>query len=560
MKPDEMRSPDPTPSGPRRAGAAPWPPIALALALAGCVPGGQADDRPEPADGALPDGALPDPGLAVWDALDDCAMTGRFRPAPLAFDADDCARRLIPRADVLLVERGPGGPRLRVGALDLALAEGAAECTFTARGCAVDGDLGSSTTVDGILRATEAGVAFDFTPEQITDFDLRTCGPTHLEATPQPTDACGFNGRFTVQEAPALVAGQCDLGWSPATIDVVFEDGAGTVKWGQKLYDEVAFDPEACRFEISGGNVIYNGAVRTTRIVASATAVGLSITIDDALDGADMLGNTCVDARFEAEAPRAEPPMTTPFADRCDPLPRVCGDGVCAADAGESCARCQSDCGCEDGIQCAPLVDETWECIEPCTTDADCPAGEQCEPQPGSSSICLRSTGEAGVSDGCERTRDCAAGLQCISGQCRAACEGPGDRACPWCESVRGQFWCVPPCDTAEGRCPEALYCATDAGWICSDDRPAGAGICDPLPRSPRCRATPETAPEFGAPCDERACRSGLVCIGAGCDGQTCAETLCSAECNGDADCADPLPVCDRARVFGFGFCVAERP
>lgn len=542
-----MRMTDRRPIGRRGRGGHRLALTALAaLGVIGCDPSARDErDSTPPRDGSVPD-ALPPP--TVWTSLSACGLTGRFHPDEVGAPFLSCGWDLLGgEPEVLVIEEVDGVARLRVGQIDVPLAEAEGECAFAATGCTADAERGDSTTIDGTLSATADGLTLDFTPRRIRSFRPADCEPIHLVAEAVPRDACGFNGRFRLDGDPALVAGQCDLEWSDVPIEVSFADGGGTITWGETRYGDVEFDAETCTFEVDGGLVFLNDAQRTTRILGAMTPEGLRVTIEDALDGADRLGRTCVEARFEGEATRRQPPEVEPLDDVCDPLPRICGDGICADDGGETCGNCVEDCGCPEGIGCGQFADGSTECREPCEVDDDCPGAERCE-----SRICRRMTAPVGASGVCADNLDCIRGTYCENRQCRAPCEGPRDPACPWCESRAAGYLCMPPCDTRQGACPDDHYCGAQVDWRCTDDRPAGRNRCIPTPYAPYCHPLPETLPTFGEPCDERSCVAGLLCLGVRCTGSSCEAATCTRACTDPAECAEPLPVCSPMFLVGF--------
>ena len=89
------------------------------------------------------------------------------------------------------------------------------------------------------------------------------------------------------------------------------------------------------------------------------------------------------------------------------PKPAVCGDGICAAEAGESCSSCESDCG-----PCPPSS---------CNNDGTCNAGEDCINCPGDC---------PGVTGGKPSLRYCCGSDACDATRCGPDCGSVPQSVC----------------------------------------------------------------------------------------------------------------------------------
>ena len=129
----------------------------------------------------------------------------------------------------------------------------------------------------------------------------------------------------------------------------------------------------------------------------------------------------------------------------------VCGDGACEGDVGETCANCDVDCGCGDGI---------------------CVGGACCMPDCGGA--------ECG-GDGCGGTCGaCDGPLACVGGVCLLEGGTCGDGTCDP-EAVETCKTCADDCGCDGGVCaPEQVCCYPSCdGLLCGDDGCGGScGDC----------------------------------------------------------------------------------
>jgi hypothetical protein len=186
----------------------------------------------------------------------------------------------------------------------------------------------------------------------------------------------------------------------------------------------------------------------------------------------------------------------------CDPgpTPGVCGNGVCEADAGETCASCPADCGscggeCGNGI-CEPGRGETCSsCSQDCGV---------CGPHCGNG-VC-----EPGLGETCSN--------------CTADC-GP----CPTCNPPQA---CKPTCGNGVCESGEtALTCPDDCGSICGDNK------CDAHENCDTCAF--DCCPFGGL--DDSPCTKNTECYGAG--GFKCDQDIliCCFD-TGDPRTCNPFP------------------
>ena len=239
---------------------------------------------------------------------------------------------------------------------------------------------------------------------------------------------------------------------------------------------------------------------------------------------------------------------------QCAPPPAECGDDVCAAGDGETCANCPADCGaCCGDAACDPAVGEN---CATCLVDCGCPAGEQCNVE---TRACVeqcvpacggRECGDDGCGGECGR---CGAGLQCNgAGRCGEICE-------PQCDGRS----CGPDgCGGACGECGDGELCSpagncldAGAGCDCEGDEICLDGFC----RAPETLCTaqnPLGLCPLGQTCLDGLCADrGASCsvqnpVGACPLGQLCRDGACaelddSALCNDDEQCTadrfDPI-------------------
>lgn len=216
------------------------------------------------------------------------------------------------------------------------------------------------------------------------------------------------------------------------------------------------------------------------------------------------------------------------LAEQCDP---AVGDGLCFKAAqlavpGIRPRACfvQDPGACDGLLSCIPRTNSLLhqgQCFgqaTPCDPVAQtgCKAGETCTPlgggaMAGFASVCVPSRGSANQGEACVQ-QECATGLVCRQGRCRALC-APGGAAC------------------AEGSCGDASR---------SYYRGAGTlGIC-------------------GAPCGDGVCdASSEDCLSCAADCGPCASTCGDGRCTGSEDCSNCAEDCGEC-VCGDGRCTAE--
>jgi hypothetical protein len=159
----------------------------------------------------------------------------------------------------------------------------------------------------------------------------------------------------------------------------------------------------------------------------------------------------------------------------------------------------------------------------------DCPEGEKCVPYASTgvtwdANKCVPVSGDGQPGEPCssggivEATDSCGADSICWDGVCTAFCSGPADLpSCPDGTScfVAGEgsiAICLPDCDPITQDCPEGLACVwANAGFSCVFTTPG---------------------PAAGAPCSQRECGVGLLCVEGplvpGCRDSACCAPYCS--------------------------------
>lgn len=163
------------------------------------------------------------------------------------------------------------------------------------------------------------------------------------------------------------------------------------------------------------------------------------------------------------------------------------------------------DFPCERDSQCGPGKCIEGDCYYGCQSDAQCGSGDRCAVESGSR-ICLPDPNPPVV---CTRSAQCEAGLICLNGSCRQACEATED-----CSNVLdrcGSGVCVPDrrplgeC-VLNSECAEGLVCL-DGACVAACQEEGDAGVC--LAEPPPVLAPPvegsDAAPEDGASSEEPA-------------------------------------------------------
>lgn len=519
-----------------------------------------------PADGGA-DGAVPDAFADMYidpviDVLDRCGATEHYVVRAVTMGDHDCIGGLPAVGEAVRLVRDDGGARLLYDRRELTVVDAAGACAVRASACVTDAvERGDVEQLDAELAFEGDAARLRLSASVFDGFRPEQCSPAEVALAPVEGD-CALVGRYTLDAPLTLTGGECSVEWSADAASIVlFEapdafDVLGTFELGGAMLDITAVDRGTCtasgeRFALS------NGAARTTRFEVSVSGDRVEVVIEDAIDGSDDLGNTCVDARFEGAG--ARPALAEePDPAMCPTLPYVCGDGICAVDLGESCVGCAEDCGCEAGTACLRFTPpesegEVAHCSRECG-EAACPAGERCLD---SSRYRVREAGGAPVfnSDWCFAVPDarplgsvcddeieCEATLGCGYGLCLPYCDDVG--GAPYCGECSARLVgepeiCMPDCDPGErpGVCGEAHCVGRASGYRCV------AEFCESRSISFRCSADP--APGYGEPCAGRTCEAGLRCVSGGCTaGRDCDGSWCSRRCEGDGDCAEPMPRC----------------
>lgn len=534
----------------------------LALVSLGCQGGERADPSDGGADGGVPDAFVDaSPVDPVGEVLERCGATEHYVVRSVSMGEHGCLGGVPSVGEAVRLVRDADGARVVYGRRALAVVDAAGACAVRASACVSEAvERGDTEQVDAELAFEGEQARLRLSGGVYDGFRAAGCDDAELVLAPVAGD-CALTGEYALDAPPSLTEGACSLTWSGDSAAVVVFEAPdefgvlGTLEVGGSLLDLTAVDRGTCT--ASGERMaFFNGTGRTTRFEVSVRGDRLELVIEDGLDGADDLGNTCVDARFEAAGTRPSP--ATPDAVVCSTLPYVCGDGICAVEAGEGCLDCEEDCGCEAGAACMRLTppeseDEVAHCSRGCD-EAACPAGERCLD---ASRYRVREAGGAPVFNGdwcfpvpdarplgspCEDEIECAATLGCGYGLCLPYCDDVG--GAPYCGDCSARFVgepevCMPNCDPDErpGVCGEAHCVGRASGYRC------GAEFCESRSISFRCSADP--APGYGEACAGRACEAGLRCVSGGCTaGRDCDGSWCSRRCEGDADCAEPMPRC----------------
>lgn len=526
----------------------------VAVALFACSGGGEGGGG-GPSDGAAVDGGAADLGL------EDCAVLARWVITAVEVAGAACVGRLPAVGESVVVADG----RLRVGERDLALGRVGAGCVVEASGCTEFRALGNQASITATLDLPAGRLVLD--GQESVGFRPAACAPVTLTLAPAP-EGCHLGGRFAVTTAPALVEGTCDLSWRPATvaISVATEPGddRGELLWDDDDYAITAVDPVACTVTAANGLAFYNGVGRTIRITATVNAAGAEFSIADALDGTSDFDQTCVGARFAATGTVIEP-GGEPWGPVCDALPFVCGDGICATDAGEQCEACPDDCGCDDLcvsylLPGEPRTEPDRHACSAACFGGGCEAGERCVPAREfdvlfvngglSEQVCLAATGDAPRGGACTDSRGCADGLLCSDGQCLATCADAAPGGCVDCRMFAPVTIgaCIPFCNPGRtDECGAASCLSRTVNHFCSTvDRESW--FCHPAQFEHACQ--PTAVPGLGDACFEgEGCAIEGGCLKDDCvrfadNTFECASARCSQPCRSDDDCADPLPVC----------------
>lgn len=295
-------------------------------------------------------------------------------------------------------------------------------------------DAGSFRAETLTLRADQQAWVLSFSGERWSSYSKRC----EEEGTARLTEApdCLLAGTWELDAPPALQSGACGTTWSGP---LQLSDGMG--RFGSTELSG-ALDLQACSASLSHGDVdagdfwSWNGALRTARVTVHAEGQGLSGTIEDQLEGTAFGGVTCPGGTFAFTASRSGADAgVEPWPVSCEASrpPFTSGNGVCEADAGETCAF--SDCRCTAaGTAC--VMDR---CAKQCSTDDGCEANERC-----SAGFCAPQ-GPTGEDGACTADGDCQRGLACGAaagvdgGVCETQCEVGIHGACRDDQECRGR-------------------------------------------------------------------------------------------------------------------------
>lgn len=553
-------------------------PLISSLALVSLSLGCQGGGRDDPSD-AGPDGGLPDafvdasPVDPVADVLDRCGATAHYVVRSVSMGAHACLGGVPSAGEAVRLVRGADGAQVLYGRRALAVVEAAGACAVRASACVEDAvERGDVEQLDAELSFEGDQARLRLSASVHDGFRPAGCEAAELVLAPVEGD-CALTGEYALDAPPSLTGGACTLTWAADAVTVaVFEAPdalgvLGTLEVGGALLDLTAVDRGTCT--AAGERLaFYNGTGRTTRFEVSVRGDRLALVIEDGLDGMDDLGNTCVDARFEAAGARPGAP-DEPGPAVCSVLPYVCGDGICAVDAGEACAGCPEDCGCAEGTACLLLTlpegaGQVGRCSAECAEGA-CPVGEKCldasryqireanGPPVFSGDWCFPVPNGQPLGSVCEDLIECEGALGCGYGLCLPYCDDVG--GAPYCGDCSARFIgdrevCMPNCDPDErpDACGEAHCVGRASGYRCV------AEFCESRSITFRCSA--DAAPSYGEPCAGRTCEAGLRCVSAGCTaGRDCDGSWCSRRCEGDYDCAEPMPRCLEV-IDGRSYCL----
>ena len=211
---------------------------------------------------------------------------------------------------------------------------------------------------------------------------------------------------------------------------------------------------------------------------------------------------------------------------------------------------CRGDFECAEGI-CTDLG-----CVDPCADGAECADGYVCDPDTG---LCLEPTEPPPTPNPgtCTTSADCSGeGLVCIDGTCQLDDPGCGPTGCS-CDATgvcaEGLFCIDGECRAEDDICQFNIECAAGQQCVngdcldaCDSDRPcAGSlmcvdGLCVEPPPVTGCTLDSECA--AGESCIDSACYSGCT-DDSMCDtGEYCRNGRCRADtrpdrCTADTDC-----------------------
>lgn len=561
--------------------------VGLSLAF-GCTGGGDGDGGggsggggPGGADGALDgavegdgavgdaavDAAAPDP---VVEALDRCGASEHYVVRSVDRTGFGCLDDIPFVGDGVRLVREPSGVRLLFAGRDLMVDAVTGDCAVGATTCRADEfERGDRTSLGAELVFEGETARLRLVPEVYDDYRLQECDTAEVVLV--SVADCPLGGRYVFDAPATLVEGACDFEWPAETVRLSVREMAddfgdrGTLRWGTNDLDVRFVDPAACT--VSGGRVtFYNGVSRSTQFEATLVGDRLDVVITDGLDEPDDAGNTCTDARFEASGVREAPGEADPGA--CEPLPFVCGDGVCDVEAGEGCGDCSADCRCSDETFCVYYRRSGEDgsasaCTRGCE-EMPCGDGEKCVPGgrfdvfvvnqgslPRDRLVCLPSPDPAPLGAACGDALGCEDALLCGFGGCFPSCDDAGGiDNCRMCFGPEGAVVCRPSCDPAASSeaCGEAPCLGDVVRRTCVDD------ICLPSTISYACLGI--EVPGYGEPCLQGGyCAAGTLCGGYACEGGECADQRCTRACESDDDCEAPLPRCRVAAAADPGYC-----
>lgn len=531
----------------------------------GAVDGGAAVDG-GPGDAAV-DAAAPDP---VVEALDRCGAVEHYVVRSVERTGFGCLDDVPFVGDGVRVVREAAGVRLLFAGRELVVDAVTGDCAVSATTCRADEfQRGDRTSLGAELSFEGEMALLRLVPEVYDDYRAQACDTA--EVVLASVADCPLGGRYVFEAPAALVSGACDFEWPAETVRLSVREMAddfgerGVLRWGSNDIDVRMVDLDACT--VSGSRVtFYNGVTRTTRFEAALVGDRLDVVIEDGLDEADDAGNTCTEARFEASGVRVAPGEADPGA--CEPLPFVCGDGVCDVEAGEGCGDCGADCPCDGGTFCVYYRRSGADVSgSACTRGCDempCVEGEKCVasgrfdvfavndgPLPRERLVCLPSPDPAPLGAACSDALGCEDALLCGFGGCYPSCDDAGGiDNCRMCFGPEEAVVCRPVCDPAAPgvACGEAPCVSEVTRRTCVDD------VCLPSSLAYGCLGV--ELPGFGELCAEGGyCAAGLACAGFGCEGFECAEERCTRACESDDDCEAPQPTCRLAAAADSGYC-----
>jgi hypothetical protein len=226
--------------------------------------------------------------------------------------------------------------------------------------------------------------------------------------------------------------------------------------------------------------------------------------------GTSRVGNACATDASCGQYPA--------FCDKTRP------EGYCSLPCGGPMnIECPADANCVSGGGAST-------CLKTCATGTNCRPGFLCGTDGGGTKSCI---------PGCQQNSDCPAGLRCdtATGACGAPPPGGVGGPCTSaanCAALGPTAFCAPQADGFPGG-----YCSAS----CDATTCAPPGICV---------ATSATESNCLAPCNAPGdcSRPEYTCFGL----KSGPGGVCFPKCTGDADCAEPAPVCDLAT----GYCAAR--